>query len=139
MPSTVSPLISSSQGQQGATAGISVSIPNAERRKESGASRSFVVFEVRIEVADEEGCCRAAWSVHRRYSEFRALHGSLRRVMPVAQLPHFPPRSMMGSTSASFIRARRASLEKFLVELFQAPLVRRAVQALHIYSFMNPC
>ena len=51
------------------------------------------------------GEARREWTVFRRYSEFRQLHGNIRREFPreARQLPALPPRSFIGTFRRDFL------------------------------------
>ena len=91
-----------------------IKMVEAKAVKEDG--KTFTVYPIDILMERSEGEFPSAWTVHRRYSEFEALHLKLKSVFSsVAQLD-FPGKMLKGlmQMTTQLTEARRKGLEKYL-------------------------
>lgn len=101
----------------GFSASVAVTIDETETREDGhGRYSSF-------RVAVRSGA--RAWTVARRYREFRALHQVLSHTLPNTKLPKFPPKKYLGSMDPSFVTERREALKRYMQALVLIPAAWR--------------
>ncbi|XP_064478663.1 sorting nexin-29-like isoform X2 [Ornithodoros turicata] len=71
-------------------------------------SDAFHVYQVYIRIRDDE------WNVYRRYSQFYALHKTLRKKNPIVNSFDFPPKKSIGNKDAKVVEERRKRLQRYL-------------------------
>lgn len=74
-------------------------------------NNSYHVYQIYIRIKDEE------WNVYRRYSQFHALHKSLRKKYPIINTFEFPPKKTLGNKDSKVVQERRKRLEHYLRSL----------------------
>jgi len=101
---------------------VTVSIEGA--RTENSVTR----YSISVTVVDDANTpSRLQWSLRRRFSEFLALHSSLRRVFNDKQLPTHPPKKWKRRFDHDFIEDRKQLLQKYLVSLCEIPYIRNSI------------
>ncbi|RWS06534.1 Sorting nexin-29-like protein [Dinothrombium tinctorium] len=87
---------------------ISIWIPTAFLADPHKSSSGHHVYQVYVRIKDEE------WNVYRRYSEFYAVHKSLKKRFPTICELEFPPKKTIGNKDAKVVQERREKLEHYL-------------------------
>lgn len=91
-----------------------------------------VVLERRV--VEEESVLRRGWVVHRRFSEFKTLHKSLKKLLKSPQmknkLPALPPNHRLASVTRThlelkFLKTRAKHLSSYLTNLISERNIRR--------------
>lgn len=77
----------------------------------SASEKEFTAFLVTIISPDEDTEPR---TILRRYRQFAALHASVSKHYPEAELPHFPKKRLIGNMSQQVVEKRRRKLEIYL-------------------------
>ena len=94
-------------------------------------------FTLRV-VALNFGSGEAArqWTVEKRFSEFHALHGRLKKVAS-AYLPKVPPKKMFGAKKDNFLRSRQARLDEYVRALLRCAASREPGVAGQLRDFLG--
>jgi len=73
--------------------------------------------------------------VHKRYSEFEAMHKAITGQFGEARSPKFPPKKMFGNMSAQFLEQRKVELEGYIKSVVADAGILNQSQAL--WEFLN--
>ena len=93
-------------------------------KEDDGQEFALYVIEVQRQAA--EHLPAASWVIARRYSEFHDLHQRLRQIYPAVRQLDFPRRRLVMKLQREFLHRRRLSLQHYLRELLQLPIVCRS-------------
>ena len=103
----------------------SVDIKSIMVGKESDG-QEFALYVIEVQKKAAEHLPAASWIVARRYSEFHDLHQRLRHIYPTVRQLEFPRRRLVMKLQRDFLHRRRVSLEHYLRQLLQLPVVCRS-------------
>jgi sorting nexin-25 len=81
---------------------------------EGADGRQFVLYVVEVHQVGPDGTFTSGWFLTRRYSEFSALHATLREKYAAVRSLDLPSKRLVTSMNTAFIEQRRAGLEKYL-------------------------
>ena len=88
-----------------------VSIPESEYIRDTSAG-GYQVYIIEVISGHKR------WRIKRRYSDFNYLDTQLRKFMKRTEIPVFPPKRFIGSsTDKEFVEERRADLERYISAL----------------------
>lgn len=87
---------------------IHVWIPTAFLSGGFSKGKSHHIYQIYLRIKEEE------WNVYRRYSQFYALHKSLKERHPAIGGFEFPPKKALGNKDSKVVQERRKKLETYL-------------------------
>lgn len=92
-----------------------ISIPQTEYIR-NGSASGHQVYVMQVSSGQK------TWQVRRRYSDFHYLDTQLRKFMLKRDMPIFPPKRFIGSsTDRKFVEERRLELERYITALVGCP------------------
>ena len=99
-------------------------------RRAEGASHTE--YEIRVALGTDE------WTVHRRYSDFHALHASLsvERADVQAAVP-LPPKRIFGNRVPTFLSQRQSHLQTYLSDVVRSQLLLRTPEVRRFLELSN--
>ena len=109
----------SSGGAADAAGGVFIDVHGFRIVREAGA-RDYIIFIIKIRLG------AFAWTVYRRFTQFRALGDALRR--KIADAPPCPPKRLLGAHSPEFVEQRRAELLGWVRQLARDERVCRSTE-----------
>lgn len=84
--------------------------------------RDFALYLVEVRQLAEDGRTQiSGWLVTRRFSEFVALHSTLRDKLPAVKALDLPQKRLVTSMSNTLLQQRRQGLSKYLQQLIKIP------------------
>lgn len=89
---------------------------------------------IEIQQLAPDGNFSSGWIVARRYSEFFALHQTLRDKHPIVRLFDFPSKWPLLKLHKAFVEARRTSLERYLQHLLAE---KRICESAELRAFLS--
>jgi hypothetical protein len=110
-------------------------VTRAEARVHAVTLSPVVVFGIKVQYHGER------WRIHRRYSQFVALHSELSDLYPDVRLPRLPPKSLGLFTPATArspaVLKRLALLQTYVSELLLEQTVRESPVVLDWIQLVN--
>ncbi|ORY96947.1 PXA domain-domain-containing protein [Syncephalastrum racemosum] len=100
----------------------------------SDGSGDFALYVIEIQQLAPDGNFSSGWIVARRYSEFFALHQTLKHKHPIVRLFDFPSKWPLLKLHKAFVEARRTSLERYLQHLLAE---QRICESAELRAFLS--
>lgn len=90
------------------------------REKDEIDKNAFTMYQLSV-TKRVGGQVESEWELYRRYSQFFQLNTELDQSFPESKGLAFPPKQTMGNLVASFVNARKASLQTWTSALLELP------------------
>ncbi|KRZ30580.1 Sorting nexin-13 [Trichinella pseudospiralis] len=90
-------------------------------------SNMFAVYNIQVRKLNYKKECIAQWVVTRRYSDFYAFNGLIKRKFPYLGKISFPAKRAFNNMQHDFLERRKRSLNSYLRTLLDPALLRRSV------------
>lgn len=91
---------------------LTISVPTVYLTRKDPSTSSYHTYQLNIESSSG-----LSWCVYRRYSQFYALHQSLRKEDPGVGRLQFPPKRRINSKTSTIVQDRRVRLEAYMQSL----------------------